>query len=382
MSASFKPRFGALIALFAALLAASQVQALETLAKQAILLDTVSGAVLFEKNADMLMEPSSMSKIMTVYMVFERLADGSLKLDDTLPVSEKAWRKGGSKMFVKVGTRVSVEDLLRGIIIQSGNDATIVIAEGLAGDEESFAAEMTERAHELGLVSSNFTNASGWPDEGHRVTARDLALLAKRTIENFPRYYGYYSELEFTYNDIRQGNRNPLLYKEMGADGLKTGHTKAAGYGLTASAVRDGRRLILVLNGLESAGARSREAERLIEYGFREFSNYTLFDAGETAGEADVWLGDAATVPLVIEAPLVISLTRKARRKMQVKLVYDGPIPAPIEKGARIATLTVTTPGAESFEVPLVAGAEVGKLGPLSRIGAAIGYMVWGAASP
>ncbi len=382
MSVSFRTRFGALIALCAALLAISPVQALESSAKQAILIDNVTGAVLFEKAADELMEPSSMSKIMTVYMVFERLADGSLKPDDTLPVSEKAWRKGGSKMFVKVGTRVSVEDLLRGIIIQSGNDATIVIAEGLAGDEETFSAEMTERAHELGMVSSNYTNASGWPDEGHRVTARDLALLAKLTIENFPQFYGYYAEMEFTYNDIRQGNRNPLLYKKMGADGLKTGHTKNAGYGLTGSAMRDGRRLILVLNGLESAGARSREAERLIEYGFREFSNYALFDAGETVGAADVWLGDAATVPLVIEGPLVTTLTRKARRKMQVKLVYDGPIAAPIEKGARIATLTVTAPGVETLEVPLVAGADIGKLGPLSRIGAAIGYMVWGAASP
>ena len=207
-------------------------------------------------------------------------------------------------------------------------------------------------------------------------------LLAKLTIEKFPQYYGYYSELEFTYNDIRQGNRNPLLYKKMGADGLKTGHTQEAGYGLTASAIRDGRRLILVLNGLGSAGVRSREAERLIEYGFREFANYALFEAGETVGAADVWLGDAATVPLVIEQPLVTTLTRKARRRMLVKLVYDGPIAAPIEKGARIATLTVSTPDAETLEVPLVAGADVGKLGPLSRIGAAISYMVWGAASP
>ena len=382
MPVSSKPRFGALIALCAALLAAAPVQAIETSAKQAILIDNATGAVLFEKDADMLMEPSSMSKIMTIYMIFERLADGSLKLDDTLPVSEKAWRKGGSKMFVKVGDRVSVEDLLRGIIIQSGNDATIVIAEGLAGDEKSFAAEMTDRARELGLESSMFTNASGWPDEDHRVTARDMALLTKLTIENFPQYYGYYAELEFIYNGIRQGNRNPLLYKNMGADGLKTGHTVNAGYGLTASAIRDGRRLILVINGLGSASGRSREAERLIEFGFREFSNYALFEAGEAIGEADVWLGDAATVPLVIEAPLVLTLTRKARRRMQVKLVYDGPIAAPIEKGARIATLTIATPDAEPYEVPLVAGAAVGKLGPLRRIGAAIGYMVWGAASP
>ena len=298
MPVSSKPRFGALIALCAALLAAAPVQAIETSAKQAILIDNATGAVLFEKDADMLMEPSSMSKIMTIYMIFERLADGSLKLDDTLPVSEKAWRKGGSKMFVKVGDRVSVEDLLRGIIIQSGNDATIVIAEGLAGDEKSFAAEMTDRARELGLESSMFTNASGWPDEDHRVTARDMALLAKLTIENFPQYYGYYAELEFIYNGIRQGNRNPLLYKNMGADGLKTGHTVNAGYGLTASAIRDGRRLILVINGLGSASGRSREAERLIEFGFREFSNYALFEAGEAIGEADVWLGDAATGPV------------------------------------------------------------------------------------
>ena len=381
MPVTNKPLFCVLFA-FLTVFAVSPALALETAAKQAILIDNVTGKVLFEKAADELMEPSSMSKIMTIYMVFERLADGSLKLEDTLPVSEKAWRKGGSKMFVKVGDRVSVEDLLRGIIIQSGNDATIVVAEGLAGDEAAFAADMTEQAHEMGMVSSTFTNASGWPEEGHRVTARDLALLAKLTIEKFPQYYGYYSELEFTYNDIRQGNRNPLLYKKMGADGLKTGHTQEAGYGLTASAIRDGRRLILVLNGLGSAGVRSREAERLIEYGFREFANYALFEAGETVGAADVWLGDAATVPLVIEQPLVTTLTRKARRRMLVKLVYDGPIAAPIEKGARIATLTVSTPDAETLEVPLVAGADVGKLGPLSRIGAAISYMVWGAASP
>ncbi|MFP6730486.1 MAG: D-alanyl-D-alanine carboxypeptidase family protein, partial [Alphaproteobacteria bacterium] len=305
MSVIFKPLHSAFMVMCAILLTTGPILALETTAKQAILIDNVTGKVLFEKDADELMEPSSMSKIMTIYMIFDRLADGSLKLEDTLPVSEKAWRKGGSKMFVKLGSRVTIEDLLRGIVIQSGNDATIVVAEGLAGDEQTFAAEMTEQAHEMGMVSSNFTNASGWPDEAHRVTARDLALLAKRTIENFPQYYGYYSELEFTYNEIRQGNRNPLLYKKIGADGLKTGHTTRAGYGLTGSAIRDGRRLILALNGMTSAKARSREAERMIEYGFREFTNYALFEAGATVGEADVWLGDAATLPLVIEEALV-----------------------------------------------------------------------------
>jgi D-alanyl-D-alanine carboxypeptidase (penicillin-binding protein 5/6) len=214
------------------------------------------------------------------------------------------------------------------------------------------------------------------------VTARDMALLAHLTIHNFPQYYSYYSELEFTYNGIRQGSRNPLLYKKIGADGLKTGHTEAAGYGLTGSTVRDERRLILVINGLESAGQRSREAERLIEYGYREFTNYTLFDAGETVADAEIWLGDKATVPLVLEESLVATLGRKARRKMEVKVVYDGPIPAPITQGTPIARLILTAPDTETIELPLVAGANVKKLGPISRIGAAIRYLIFGAATP
>ncbi len=370
------------LALFVALAVTNAAPALDTPAKQAILIDDVTGTVLFEKNADDLMPPSSMSKIMTVYMVFERLGEGSLKLEDTLPVSEKAWRKGGSKMFVELGSRVTVEDLLRGIIIQSGNDATIVVAEGLAGEEALFADEMTELARSLGLDSSTFRNASGWPDDEHMVTARDMALLAHLTIHNFPQYYGYYLELEFTYNNIRQGNRNPLLYKKIGADGLKTGYTEAAGYGLTGSTVRDGRRLILVINGLESAGQRSREAERLIEYGYREFNNYTLFEAGETVADAEIWLGDKATVPLVLEQDLVTTLGRKARRKMAIKVVYEGPIPAPIARGTPIARLILTAPNTETIELPLVAGADVAKLGPISRIGAAIRYLIFGASTP
>jgi len=377
----FKPRAAALAGLFVIAVSGAAL-ALETPAKQVILIDDVTGRVLFEKNADELMPPSSMSKIMTIYMVFERLDEGSLKLDDTLPVSEKAWRKGGSKMFVELGSRIAVEDLLRGIIIQSGNDATIVVAEGLAGEEDLFAAEMTERAHSIGLDSSTFRNASGWPDPDHMVTARDLALLAHMTILNFPQYYSYYSELEFTYNGIRQGNRNPLLYKKIGADGLKSGHTEAAGYGLTGSTIRDGRRLILVINGLESAGQRSREAERLIEYGYREFTNYALFEAGETVADAEIWLGDKATVPLVLDESLVTTLGRKARRKMEVKVVYDGPIPAPIVSGTPIARLVLTAPDTETIELPLVAGADVKKLGPISRIGSAIRYLIFGAATP
>lgn len=381
----FKPRAAMMtlfLALFLALAVPGAALALETPAKQAFLIDDETGTVLFEKNADQLMPPSSMSKIMTIYMVFERLGEGSLKLEDTLPVSEKAWRKGGSKMFVELGSRVTVEDLLRGIIIQSGNDATIVVAEGLAGEEELFADDMTELARSLGLDSSTFRNASGWPDDEHMVTARDMALLAHLTIHNFPQYYGYYAELEFTYNGIRQGNRNPLLYKKIGADGLKTGHTVAAGYGLAGSTVREGRRLILVINGLASAGQRSREAERLIEYGYREFTNYNLFEAGETVADAEIWLGDKATVPLVLEEDLVTTLGRRARRKMEVKVVYDGPIPAPIERGTPVARLILTAPDTATIELPLLAGADVAKLGPISRIGAAISYLIFGASTP
>ncbi len=355
--------------------------AFETAARQAILIDDSTGAVLFEKNADEIMPPSSMSKIMTVYMVFERLANGNLSLEDTLPVSEKAWRMGGSKMFVEVGKRVAVEDLLRGIIVQSGNDACIVVAEGLSGSEDAFAVEMTERAHEIGMPSSTFKNASGWPAEGHVTTARDLAWLAHRTIQDFPTYFHYYSEKEFTFSGITQGNRNPMLYKKIGADGLKTGHTADAGYGLTASAVRDDRRLILVLNGLTSSGERAREGERLIDYGFREFGSYTLFEAGAEVAEADVWLGDAALVPLVVEKPLIVTLPRKARRKMQVKVVYDGPVPAPILRGDELARLIITAPDTPDLEFPLVAGADVEKLSMFRRIGAAVSYLIWGAGS-
>ncbi len=355
------------------------VAAIETQAEQAFLVDFETGAVLLDKNADVRMPPSSMSKMMTAYMVFERLKDGRLSLDDDLPVSEKAWRKGGSKMFVEVGNTVRVEDLLRGVIVQSGNDACIVLAEGLAGSEEAFAEQMTVRGREIGLTDSNFTNATGWPDDNHYVTARDLATLAKRIIVDHSEYYHLYSEKEFTWNDIRQGNRNPLLYKNIGADGLKTGHTEAAGYGLTASAVQNGRRLVLVVNGLPSVRARSDESERLMSWGFREFNNYALFKAGDTVDDAPVWLGDTATVPLVVAEDLTVTLPRNERNGMQVAVVYDSPIPAPIPAGQEIAKLRVSWPGGVPVEVPLQAGAEVEQLGPFGRIFASIKFLVLGA---
>ena len=353
-------------------------QVIETPARQAILIDATTGTVLLEKAADVAMPPASMSKLMTIYMVFERLKAGALSLDDKFLVSEKAWRMGGSKMFVMVNTRVSVADLLRGIIVQSGNDASIVIAEGISGSEAAFADEMNRRAREIGLADSTFLNATGWPDEGHVMSARDVATLAGLIIREFPQYYPMFAEKYFSYNGIRQGNRNPLLYKRFGADGLKTGHTEASGYALVASAERKGRRLILVVNGLDSARARSSEAARLLEWGFRETHTYRLFKKGDVVERADVWLGTEPTVPLVIERDLNLTLPRKLRRKMVAKVVYTSPVPAPLLKGTPVARLVVTAPGRDPVEVPLVAGEAVERLGLLGRLGAAVGYLVWG----
>ncbi|MGF1611442.1 MAG: D-alanyl-D-alanine carboxypeptidase family protein [Kiloniellales bacterium] len=358
--------------------AATPARALDTQAREAFLLDMTSGTVLFEKDADMPMPPASMSKIMTIYMVFERLREGRLSLDDMLPVSEKAWRMGGSKMFVEVNSQVRVEDLLRGVIIQSGNDACIVLAEALSGSEEAFAEEMNRKGREIGLTDSHFTNSTGWPDPNHRMTARDLATLAQRLIKDFPEYYHLYSELEFTYHGIRQGNRNPLLYKNIGADGLKTGHTEEAGYGLTASAERNGRRLIAVITGLPSVKARSEEAERLISWGFREFEAYALFQPGEEVERAAVWQGEEETVPLVFPEGLTVTLSRAARRDMTVKVKYDAPIPAPIVEGQQVATLEIEAGEGRLLTFPLQAGANVERLGIFGRAVASLKYMIFG----
>ncbi len=367
------------VALF--LLGMHTAQALETPAREAILMDYDTGAILFEKSPDALMPPASMSKLMTVTMLMERLKDGSLTMEDTFPVSEKAWRKGGSKMFVEVGKRVKVSDLLRGIIIQSGNDACIVVAEALGGSEEGFAQAMTERAREIGLMHSTFKNATGWPHPEHRMTARDLAILAKYIIKNFPEYYGLFAEKSFTFSKIKQGNRNPLLYTNSGADGLKTGHTEESGYGLTGSAKRGDRRLILVLNGLGSARERGREAERIMEWGFREFDNYALFKKGDEVAKARVWLGAKDLVPLQVDEDLTVTMSRKDRRSMQVKLVYNEPIPAPIIKGSPVARLLITAPEMDPIEVPLLAAENVERPGVVKRVMAAVKYVLFGASA-
>ncbi len=355
-----------------------RAEAFETTAQAAFLVDLQSGEELYAKNPDVPMPPASMSKLMTVLMVFERLADGSLSLDDTFPVSEKAWRKGGSKMFVEVGSRVRVEDLLHGIIVQSGNDACIVVAEALGGTEEAFSEQMTRRARELGLTHSTFKNASGWPDPEHLMSARDLAKLATIIIEKYPQYYQIFAEKEFTYSNIRQYTRNPLLYQEIGADGLKTGHTEEAGYGLTASAVREGRRLVMVLAGLERPTDRARESERLLDYGFRNFKNYQLFARGDAVDQADVWLGSTGSVPLIVQEDVWVSLTPEGRRDLEVKVMYDGPLPAPVADGSQVAELAISAPGLEPRRVPLIAGATVQAAGMLDRVTSALGYLIWG----
>jgi D-alanyl-D-alanine carboxypeptidase (penicillin-binding protein 5/6) len=334
--------------------------------------------VLLEKNADMPMAPSSMSKIMTIYKVFEKLKDGDLSLNDKFKVSEKAWRKGGSKMFVKLNSKVKVEDLIRGVIVQSGNDATIVIAEGLSGTEGFFADELNKTAKKLGMLSSNFTNASGWPDPNHQTTARDLTKLAIATIQDFPEFYHYYEEKEFNFNNIKQNNRNPALYKDLNADGLKTGYTKAGGYGVTVSAVRGERRLVLVINGLKSKRSRATETERVLEWGFRNFRNYELFDAGDTVADGAVWMGDESKVPLVTEKKIIMTLSRKQRRNMKVKVLLRTPIPAPVSKGVKLGSLKIDIPGLKPVIHHLVSARSVAKLSILSRFKVTIKYLLWG----
>lgn len=351
---------------------------LDTIARQAILLDMTTQTVLFEKNADERMAPSSMSKIMTMYMVFSALREGRLKLDDTLPVSQRAWKMGGSKMYVELDNLIKIDDLIKGVVVQSGNDACIVLAEGLAGSEEEFARRATARAKEIGLTGTHLVNATGWPDPQHYMTSRDLSKLAQQLIVEFPEFYHYYSIREFTYHKIKQGNRNPLLYRGIGADGMKTGHTEAAGYGLTASAERDGRRLVLVVNGLPSMQARADESARLIEWGFREFTNYALFKSGDVVEQAPVWLGQAPTVPLTVPKDLKVTMTPSERDGMKVTMVVPTAAPAPIKAGDPVGKLVISGPGFSTKEVPLVAAQDVERKGVFGRAFAAIAYFVFG----
>jgi D-alanyl-D-alanine carboxypeptidase (penicillin-binding protein 5/6) len=357
----------------------SVTKALEIQAPQAYLVDFETGTVLLEKNADQVMVPSSMSKIMTAYLVFERLKNGDAKLDDLFHVSEKAWKMDGTRMFVNLNSKVSVDDLLKGVVVQSGNDACVVLAEGLSGTEASFAEEMTRKAHEMGAKNTTFLNSTGWPDEGHVTTCKDLALMAERTIRDFPDYYTqYYALKEFKYNNINQLNRNPLLFKGIGADGMKTGHTDAGGYGLVASAKQGDRRLIMVINGLPTAKAREEEATALMNWGYNYFKNYKIFGKGDVVEMADVWGGTEKTAPLVSGETILLTLPRNQRKDLQVKVVYDSPLSAPLKAGDQVGTIEVTVPGKDVKKTPLFVGKDVEKAWFYKRIINSIYYLLWG----
>lgn len=365
-------------ALAAAACLALPAQAFDTSARAALVVDMTSGAVLLEKNPDAPIPPASMSKLMTLNMVFEAIQEGRLSLEDKFRVSAKASRMGGSRMFTREGDSISIENLVRGVVIQSGNDACIVLAEGLSGSEDAFARRMTERARELGMEGSVFANATGWPHPEHRMTARDLVFLARRMVEQFPEFYPYFAETTFEWDGVKQKNRNPLLYLDIGADGLKTGHTEEAGYGLTGSAARDGRRIAFAISGLDSVKARSVESERLTNWAFREFKTERVASAGQIVGEAAVWIGAAAMVPLTPEHDVIATAPWGDAKNLKSTVRYEGPIAAPIALGERIGELVVEAPGMPPLTTPLVAAASVEKGGLITRVGAAIQTLLAG----
>ena len=367
-----------LMTLLSALPAEAQV---ETLAKLAIIVDANSGAVLLDKNAGQRMPTSSMSKVMTMYMVFEALKQGHLHLNDEILVSERAWRNSmndGSRMFIQVGSRVKVEDLIRGVIIQSGNDASVALAEGVAGTEEAFVDAMNTRAKEIGLKDSHFMNATGLPDPDHYSTPRDLAVLAYRIMTDFPEYYHYFSEKEYVYNNIKQQNRDPLLGKVPGADGLKTGHTEIAGYGLIGTALRDGRRVILVMNGLESQKDRQEEGIKMMEWAFRSFEAKKILAKGQAVDSARVWLGSSELVPMVVAQDVNIVMPRAKRNDLKLSVKYQEPLNAPIKAGDKVGTLQVQVPDQQPVAIDLLAGADDPRKGVFGRVKDRLSYLVTG----
>ena len=314
----------------------SVVQGFSTTARTALVIDNITGDVLLSKDIDRPIPPASMSKLMTLFMVFESLEEGKIKMDDTFRVSRKAWAKGGSKMFVREGASVTIENLIKGVIIQSGNDACIVLAEGIAGTEENFAELMTIRAKEIGLTNSNFKNSTGWPDPEHYMTSKDLVTLANKIREKYPSYYKIFDDLEFTWDGISQKNRNPLLSMNLGADGLKTGYTEEAGYGLIASAKQNGRRITFVITGLKSIGQRAREAKGITTWAFKKFKLKTFFRKSSTILEAPVWRGEKETVKISASNDVQILLANDLKEKVKMHVVLKEPLIAPLKKGQKI----------------------------------------------
>jgi D-alanyl-D-alanine carboxypeptidase (penicillin-binding protein 5/6) len=337
----------------------------QTAAPHAILIEADSGSVLFEKGADDLIAPASLSKLMTAEFVFNEIKQGRLKPTHEFIVSTNAWRRGGapsrtSSMFIPIHSRVAVDDLLHGVIIQSANDACIALAEGISGNESAFAEQLTKRARELGLTKSTFGNSNGLPDPRQVMTARELAKLARHIIETYPEFYKLYSEREFTWNKIRQYNRNPLLNMNIGADGLKTGFTKEAGYGLVGSAVQNGLRLIVVVSGLKSEKERADEAKKLLEWGFHNFQSALLFNDGQEIAQAKIYGGEKGHVLLMARKEVRLMVPRTSREKIIARVVYTGPVPAPVQQGQKIGTLKVWRGDFVVLEVPLQAAESIG----------------------
>jgi serine-type D-Ala-D-Ala carboxypeptidase (penicillin-binding protein 5/6) len=371
------PRARVFAALLAALLlAALPVRAFETTATGAIVYDVSADTILLERNADIPLPPASMSKLMTVNMLFEALRDGRVTMDTRFGVSQRAQAMGGSTMFLNTTDRPTVEELIKGIVVNSGNDACVVVAEGLAGSEEAFASMMTERAKALGMENSTFANASGWPDPRHRMSMRDLAIIATRLITEFPEYYPFFAMAEYPFDGRapdNRFNRNPLLKLGIGADGLKTGHTSEAGYGLVGSALQGQRRIVFAITGLDSEQARASEAEGIVNWAFRQFAMKSPAKAGERVAEVPVFLGAEPTVGLAPTADLEFLMPVTANAEINAEITWTGPLQAPIAEGQVLARMKIERPGLAPVDVPLVAETSVAKAGFLPRVNAAAG---------
>ena len=356
----------------------SNILDITTPAKQVIIYDHEADEVLFEKNSDDLMKPASMAKVMTAYIVFDRIKDNSLNMLDTFLVSDKAWRMGGSRSFLELNSNVSIKDLLLGLIVQSGNDAAVVLAEGISGDEEAFAREMNSYAKIMGMTNTYFTNSTGWPHPDLQTSSRDLIILTKKIIEDFPTLYKLFEEKIFTYNNIKQSNRNPLLYTMNGADGLKTGHTNESGYGLIGSVKRNDRRVTIVINGLNSKKKRTFESKRLFNIVFRETALLSLFNKKNTLVKANVWLGKQSEVKLVALKPFTKIVSPLEFNKTKIKVEWMDPIPAPIRRGDIVGNIYITIPGKKTIKQDMISSEDIKKMSSLIRVKSILKFLLYG----
>ena len=356
----------------------SQLLDIKSPAKQVIIYDHEADEVLFEKNADQIMKPASMAKVMTAYIIFDKLKDQSLQMSDTFLVSNKAWRMGGSRSFLELNTNVSIKDLLLGLIVQSGNDAAVVLAEGVSGGEEAFAREMNRYAKILGMNNTYFTNATGWPHPDLKTTSRDLIILTRNIINNFPKLYELFNEKIFTYNNIKQSNRNPLLYSMNGADGLKTGHTNESGYGLIGSVKKNNRRVSIVINGLNSKKKRTFESKRLFNIVFRETALLSLFNDKKSLARANIWLGKQPQVDLVAEKAFKKIISPLELNKTKIKIQWQDPISAPIAKGDKVGDVFIDIPGKEIIKQNIVSSQNVDTMSTFMKAKSILMYLLYG----